>query len=105
MIKFIICEDNVDALERASQTVTKTMMKYDIEYKIYKFTKYDSKLKEQIKDEFNTKFYILDMKSINRLYNIFLFLPSLNIIIPKPNIDIINIMLAINILITSNTFS
>ena len=48
---------------------------------------------------------ILDMKSINRLYNIFLFLPSLNIIIPKPNIDIINIMLAINILITSNTFS
>ena len=62
MIKFIICEDNVDALERASQTVTKTMMKYDIEYKIYKFTKYDSKLKEQIKDEFNTKFYILDIE-------------------------------------------
>lgn len=62
MIKFIICEDNVDALERTSQTVTKTMMKYDIEYKIYKFTKYDSKLKEQIKDEFNTKFYILDIE-------------------------------------------
>ena len=41
MIKFIICEDNVDALERASQTVTKTMMKYDIEYKIYKFKIYE----------------------------------------------------------------
>lgn len=33
MIKFIICEDNLDTLERTSQTVTKSMMKYDIEYK------------------------------------------------------------------------
>lgn len=28
MIKFIVCEDNNDALERATQTVTKAMMNY-----------------------------------------------------------------------------
>ena len=44
MIKFIICEDNLDTLERTSQTVTKSMMKYDIEYKVYKFPKYTNEL-------------------------------------------------------------
>lgn len=62
MIKFIVCDDNTEALEIASQAVTKTMMKYDTEYKICKFTKYDTKLKEVIKDEFNTKIYILDIE-------------------------------------------
>ena len=46
MIKFIICEDNLDTLERTSQTVTKSMMKYDIEYKVYKFPKYTNELKK-----------------------------------------------------------
>ena len=62
MIKFIICDDNKEALEIANKAVTKSMMNYDIEYKVSKFTKYDNKLKEQIKDEFNTKIYILDIE-------------------------------------------
>lgn len=62
MIKFIICDDNKEALEIANKAVTKAMMDYDIEYKVLKFTKYDEKLKEQIKDEFNTKIYILDIE-------------------------------------------
>ena len=62
MIKFIICDDNKEALEIAGKSVTKAMMNYDIEYKVLKFTKYDSKLKEQIKDELNTKIYILDIE-------------------------------------------
>lgn len=62
MIKFIICDDNKEALEIANKAVTKSMMNYDTEYKVYKFTKYDEKLKEQIKDEFNTKIYILDIE-------------------------------------------
>ena len=62
MIKFIICDDNKEALEVANKAVTKAMMNYDAEYKVLKFTKYDEKLKEQIKDELNTKIYILDIE-------------------------------------------
>lgn len=62
MIKFIICEDNKEALEIANKAVTKAMMNYDIEYKVLKFTRYDEKLKEQIKDGLNTKIYILDVE-------------------------------------------
>lgn len=62
MIKFIICDDNKEALEIANKAVTKAMMDYDIEYKVLKFTKYDEKLKEQIKDELNTKVFILDIE-------------------------------------------
>ena len=62
MIKFIICDDNKEALEIANKAVTKAMMNYDVEYKVHKFTRYDEKLKEQIKDEYNTKIYILDIE-------------------------------------------
>ena len=62
MIKFIICEDKKEHLDTASKAVTKAMMNYDIEYKVLKFTKYDEKLKEEIKDDLNTKIYILDIE-------------------------------------------
>lgn len=61
MIKFIICEDNLDTLERTSQTVTKSMMKYDIEYKVYKFPKYTNELKK-LNENGNVKIYILDVE-------------------------------------------
>lgn len=62
MIKFIICEDKKESLDIASKAVTKAMMNYDIEYKVLKFTKYDEKLKEEIKDNKNTKIFILDIE-------------------------------------------
>ncbi len=62
MIKFIVCEDNVNTLERTGQTITKTMMKYDTDYKVYKFTGYNEKLKELITEEGNIKVYILDIE-------------------------------------------
>lgn len=62
MIKFIICEDNLDTLERTSQTVTKSMMKYDIEYKVYKFPKYTNELKKLINENGDVKIYILDVE-------------------------------------------
>lgn len=46
MIKFIICEDNISTLERTGQTITKSMMKYDMDYKVYKFTGYTNELKK-----------------------------------------------------------
>ena len=62
MIKFIICEDNLDTLERKSQTVTKSMMKYDMEYKVYKFPKYTNELKKLINENGDVKIYILDVE-------------------------------------------
>lgn len=62
MIKFIICEDNLDTLERTSQTVTKSMMKYDMEYKVYKFPKYTNELKKLINENGDVKIYILDVE-------------------------------------------
>lgn len=62
MIKFIICEDNVSTLETLGQTVTKSMMKYNMEYKVYKFTGYNKQLKELINEEENIKVYILDIE-------------------------------------------
>lgn len=62
MIKFILCEDNPEGLNIAIKTITKTMMNYDIEYKIHKFSKYDKELKKIINDEFCIKIYILDIE-------------------------------------------
>ena len=62
MIKFIICEDNLDTLERTSQTVTKSMMKYDIEYKVYNFPKYTNELSKLINETGDVKIYILDVE-------------------------------------------
>lgn len=62
MIKFIICEDKLDTLERTSQTVTKSMMKYDIEYKVYKFPKYTNELSKLINETGDVKIYILDVE-------------------------------------------
>ena len=60
MLRFIVCEDNIEELNTAVQTITKTMMKYDeMEYKIQKFQKYDKKLQEVIKEPFDTKIYML----------------------------------------------
>lgn len=62
MIKFIICDDNKEALDIAGKSITKAMMNYDLEYKVLRFTRYDEKLKQEIRDEFNTKIYILDIE-------------------------------------------
>lgn len=63
MLKFMICDDNQDALERANQTVTKIMMKYELNYKIYKFSKYNNELKKLIdEDDGDIKIYILDIE-------------------------------------------
>lgn len=62
MLNFIICEDELESLDIVSKTIVKTMMKYDIEYKVSKYKKYDKKLKEEIKKESGTKIYILDIE-------------------------------------------
>ena len=63
MIKFMICDDNEEALNKANRAVTKVMMQCEMEYKVYRFTKYNSELKSLInEDEGNIKVYILDIE-------------------------------------------
>ena len=54
MIKFIICDDNKEALEIANRSVTRAMMDYDIEYKVLKFRDY---LNGTIKDCITNEIY------------------------------------------------
>ncbi len=62
LIKFVICEDDKEALETANKYVVKAMMNYDIEYKILKFTKYNKEFKKIIEDDTDLKVYILDIE-------------------------------------------
>ena len=62
MVRFIICEDNKEFLTKIHNCITKVMMPYNFEYKIDKFTEYNSKLHELIKLEGDQKVYILDIE-------------------------------------------
>lgn len=62
MLKFVVCEDNTEELEKLCRLVTKVMMNSDMEYKIEKFTEYNKKLEGIINDEFVNKVYILDIE-------------------------------------------
>ena len=62
MLRFIVCEDNNDFLDRLSGTINKVMMSYKFEYKTNKFTKYNSELRDIIKNKNEEKIYILDIE-------------------------------------------
>ncbi len=61
MISFIICEDNKGATEIYKRIINKALIKYDIEYKIYTFEKYNEKLKKIIEEPQELKIYIMDL--------------------------------------------
>lgn len=62
MLKFIICEDKEEDLTSLSQSVTKVMMNYDMEYKISKFRKHSEELQEVINEPYDKKIYLLDIE-------------------------------------------
>ena len=62
MLRFIVCEDNNDFLDRLSGTINKVMMLYKFEYKTNKFTKYNSELRDIINNKNEEKIYILDIE-------------------------------------------
>ena len=62
MLKFVVCEDKDDDLIKSVQIINRAMMKYDVEYKILKFKKYDERFQEIIKEPFDTKIYLLDIE-------------------------------------------
>ena len=62
MLRYVICEDNKDFLNRLHVIVNKVMMPYNFEYKVNTFTKYNDELKEIIKKENEQKVYVLDIE-------------------------------------------
>ena len=62
MLRFIICEDNKDFLNRLSTIINKVMMPYNFEYKVNKFTEYNKEVEEIIKRKQKKKVYVLDIE-------------------------------------------
>ncbi len=62
MLRFVICEDNKQYQEKISVIINKTMMQYNFEYKISKFTEYNEDLSKIIKNDTEQKVYILDIE-------------------------------------------
>ena len=62
MLRFVICEDNKEFLNRLSNSVIKVMMPYNFEYKINKFTQYNEEVEEIISSKDDVKIYILDIE-------------------------------------------
>lgn len=62
MLRFIICEDNKQFLERVSTIINKAMMIYNFDYKISKFNEYNKEVEAIIKNENEQKIYILDIE-------------------------------------------
>ena len=62
MVNFIICEDNEEARKIYVRIINKTLMNYDIEYKIYQYEKYNDELKKLIEEPLELKIYIMDLE-------------------------------------------
>lgn len=62
MLRFVICEDSKQYQEKISVIINKTMMPYNFEYKISKFTEYNEELSKIIKNDTEQKIYILDIE-------------------------------------------
>lgn len=62
MLKFILCEDDYQTLEKVYMLINKVMMSYNFEYKIYKFQKYNDDLQRLIEKKNDQKIYILDVE-------------------------------------------
>ena len=62
MLRFIVCEDNKDFLDRLCNVINKVMMPYNFEYKINKFTTYSKEVEEIIRKKYEQKVYVLDIE-------------------------------------------
>jgi len=62
MLKFIIYENDEKYVEGYTNAINKVMMGYNFDYRILKFSKNTSKLKEEIKNTEDEKIYILDIQ-------------------------------------------
>ena len=62
MLRFVVCEDNKDFLNRLSNSINKVMMPHNFEYKIHKFTQYNEEVEDIIYNDNERKIYVLDIE-------------------------------------------
>jgi len=62
MLRFVVCEDNQEFLNRLGNVITKVMMPYNFEYKVNKFTQYNEEVEKIILKTDEIKIYILDIE-------------------------------------------
>lgn len=62
MLNFIICDDNEYVRNLNETHISRIMMPYDFDYKVYSFEKYDKNLSNIIKDKNDSKIYLLDIE-------------------------------------------
>lgn len=65
MLKFIICDDNENIVEKVKLIVNKVMMPLDYDYKTLRFKEYSETLGKIIKNNDEQKIYILDVQMPN----------------------------------------
>ncbi|MDD5888155.1 MAG: LytTR family DNA-binding domain-containing protein [bacterium] len=63
MINFVICEDEPLLLNKYINEIDKFMMRYDTDYKCYKYKGYDEEWKKYAQKEDGFKVYLLDIKT------------------------------------------
>lgn len=62
MIKFVLYDDKEETFKKTSSIINTTMMKYECDYRIEKFTKYDCDLEKFMRYDNSQKVYLLDVE-------------------------------------------
>ena len=62
MIKFVIYDDKEENLEETAKIINNSMMEYECDYRIEKFSSYNSKLEKIITKEDIAKIYLIDIE-------------------------------------------
>lgn len=62
MLRFVICDDNPEILEKTRLIVNRVMMPYDYDYKVDRFDNYTPELEKIITNNDEQKIYILDIE-------------------------------------------
>ena len=65
MINFIICDDNASFLKKEKRIVDNFMMRYDLEYKTYLYSEYNSSFDNILTKDIGFKIFLLDIQTKN----------------------------------------
>lgn len=62
MIKFVLYDDKKENIKKTAEIINNSMMEFDCDYRIDKFTNYNEKLENLITKDHNPKIYLLDIE-------------------------------------------
>ena len=63
MVNFVICEDEKIFLKRFENIISKSMMIYDVDYKIHVFDGYGEQFEKYVKESADFNIYLMDIKT------------------------------------------